>query len=230
MSEHDANAEMGRLERELEEARERLSDLSRTGGETKLASSTGPRPMLAMVPQEQWDAIRERLASTERERDVLQLQLDAIRGLATGQPGSDPSSSDQGWSPALCAVKALVRERDEARDEAERLAKKGDVYREAWHVIESALDGAGGLSPKHSPEEARDFIVRVIRERDRLREYVERLEAALVRLHEIYAWGVQQNDDDEHETWWKAALECVALGREIAQRRKKGGRDVGTDL
>lgn len=179
MSEHDANAEMGRLERELEEARERLSDLSRTGGETKLASSTGPRPMLAMVPQEQWDAIRERLASTERERDVLQLQLDAIRGLATGQPGSDPSSSDQGWSPALCAVKALVRERDEARDEAERLAKKGDVYREAWHVIESALDGAGGLSPKHSPEEARDFIVRVIRERDRWREYVERLEAAL---------------------------------------------------
>ena len=230
MSEHDANAEMGRLERELEEARERLSDLSRTGGETKLASSTGPRPMLAMVPQEQWDAIRERLASTERERDVLHLRLDAVRGLATGQPGSDPSSSDQGWSPALCAVKALVRERDEARDEAERLAKKGDVYREAWHVIESALDGAGGLSPKHSPEEARDFIVRVIRERDRLREYVERLEAALVRLHEIYAWCVQQNDDDEHETWWKAALECVALGREIAQRRKKGGRDVGTDL
>ena len=53
---------------------------------------------------------------------------------------------------------------------------------------------------------------------DRLREYVGRLEAALVRLHEIYAWGVQQNDDDEHETWWKAALECVALGREIAGR------------
>ena len=107
--------------------------------------------------------------------DRLQLQLDAIRGLATGQPVSDPSSSDQGWSPALCAVKALVRERDEARDEAERLAKKGDVYREAWHVIESALDGAGGLSPKHSPEEARDFIRAVLAERDRLREALRAL-------------------------------------------------------
>ena len=157
--------------------------------------------------------------------DRLQLQLDAIRGLATGQPGSDPSSSDQGWSPALCAVRAVLRERDEARDEAERLAKKGDVYREAWHVIESALDGAGGLSPKHSPEEARDFIVRVIREREvpdipqceALIARVERLEAALVEFAE--AARCYYDSGERQSRYYDAENTVLALGREIAGRK-----------
>lgn len=117
--------------------------------------------------------------------DRLHLQLDAILGLATGQPGDDPTPSDPGWSPALAAARAVLRERDAAREEAERLAKMGGVYREAWHVIESALDGVAGLSEKHTPEEARDFFARVIRERDAAVEEARHMADLLTKYHEV---------------------------------------------
>lgn len=60
-------------------------------------------------------ALRARLAEAQAKAARLALQLDAILGLATSQPGSDPTPSDEAWSPALDAVRAVLRERDEAR-------------------------------------------------------------------------------------------------------------------
>ena len=56
-------------------------------------------------------SLRARVAELEAERDRLRLQLDAIEGLVAGQPGADPTPSDDGWSTALAAAQAVVAER-----------------------------------------------------------------------------------------------------------------------
>ena len=68
-------------------------------------------------------------AETERQHEklaVCQLMLDSIEGLATGQPGVDPTEVADGWSTALAAVKALLAERDRLREALERLYRAAD--------------------------------------------------------------------------------------------------------
>lgn len=56
--------------------------------------------------------LRLRAIELKQGQNRLRLQLDAVLGAATGQPGADPTPSDPAWSPALDAVRAILRERE----------------------------------------------------------------------------------------------------------------------
>lgn len=116
----------------------------------------------------------------------------------------------------VVSLRARVAEA-RAEREAERAAWQG--YADAWHTIEEAFDHVdhAELDAKHTPEQARDFIRAVLAERDRLREYVGRLEAALME----YAVASDRYCDagEPQSRYYGAQNAVLVLGREIQGRK-----------
>lgn len=66
------------------------------------------------------DALDREVVEVER----LQLALDTIEGVATGQPGEAPATAQDGWTTALAAVLAVVAERDRLRERLEAISSQ----------------------------------------------------------------------------------------------------------
>jgi len=99
------------------------------------------------------DAIHARDNHRDRAATVS-LMLDTIEGVATGQPGEIPTAVEDGWSTALGAVLALVRERDEWKAQAETAA--------AW--ARKTIEERDALLSRHAPPaDAATEAVRMLR-------------------------------------------------------------------